>query len=403
MIEGIAQKQIKEEVQRAIRQLIERFWITRDGEGELYYLIKDNETEIKSFFRDTFRYRLIITHELVKLEKIPVKMYNWMGKKEVKNQASFKKQRDFVFLFCLLAFIEGKGRDDQFSLQNICEAIQAYYPQSDEREHVTIIWKEGSGYQNRLSLIRVLKYALKMKLLVVVDQYIEDFAADGTHDVLFERTPYVPNFIRNFKDTFSWNNYDDFTRSLEQANEEYIDGKHRFYRRLFLEPIVYHDEMTEDEQDYMKRFYHAVENNISKYTGYEFERYKKSYVLVKTQVVTGEVLHPAENMLSNLILRFAGNLLENQRHDTFSFSNTMELSNNEIQRILATLKDSDGRFWSKSFKEMSSEQLRMQVTDYLVNWNFADLIDDKTVMIKEGLFRIVGTYMHDNKKENQQL
>ena len=242
-----------------------------------------------------------------------------------------------------------------------------------------------------------------MKLLVVVDQYIEDFAADGTHDVLFERTPYVPNFIRNFKDTFSWNNYDDFTRSLEQANEEYIDGKHRFYRRLFLEPIVYHDEMTEDEQDYMKRFYHAVENNISKYTGYEFERYKKSYVLVKTQVVTGEVLHPAENMLSNLILRFAGNLLENQRHDTFSFSNTMELSNNEIQRILATLKDSDGRFWSKSFKEMSSEQLRMQVTDYLVNWNFADLIDDKTVMIKEGLFRIVGTYMHDNKKENQQL
>src|SRR5699024_2581963 len=234
-----------------------------------------------------------------------------------------------------------------------------------------IIWKEGSGYQNRLSLIRVLKYMLNMKLLVIVDQYLEDFAADAEHDVLFERTPYVPFLTRNFKDIFSWGNYDDFKLSLELSNEEYIDGKHRFYRRLFLEPIVYHNEITAEEQDYVKRFYPAIENNILKYTGYEFERYKQSYVLVKTQVVTGEVLHPAENMLSNLILRFGGFLLENQKKDAFSFTNTLELSNNEMKHMLASIKESDARFWSKSFKEMSSEQLRIQVTDYLVNWNFA--------------------------------
>lgn len=138
-------KRIKEEVQRCIRLLVERFWITREANVEEYYLIKDNEAEIKAFFRDTFRYRLIITHELVKLEKVPVKMYNWMGNKDVNGQTTFKRRRDFVFLFCILAFIEGKGRDDQFSLQNLCEAIQAYYPQPEDGEHVTIIWKEGSG------------------------------------------------------------------------------------------------------------------------------------------------------------------------------------------------------------------------------------------------------------------
>lgn len=146
--EEVSGKQIKEEVRRCIRLLIERFWITREDDEELYYLIKDNEAEIKPFFRDTFRYRLIITHELVKLEKVPIKTYNWMGNKDIKNQTIFRRQRDFVFLFCLLAFLEGEGKDDQFSLQNICEAIQAYYPQSDDDmgEHVTIIWKEGSGY-----------------------------------------------------------------------------------------------------------------------------------------------------------------------------------------------------------------------------------------------------------------
>lgn len=150
-----------------------------------------------------------------------------------------------------------------------------------------------------------------MKLIVDVDQYLEDFAADAEHDVLFERTPYVSYFIRNFKDLFAWNNYDDFQAFLANENDEYIDGKHRFYRRLFLEPIVYHHEMTEDEQDYVKRFYHKIESNIEKYTGYEFERYKHNSVLRKTMMVSGETLHPAENMLTNLILRFAGFILEN--------------------------------------------------------------------------------------------
>lgn len=393
-------KLMKEEVQRCIRLLIERFWITRDENEELYYLIKDNEVELKAFFRDTFRYRLIITHELAKLEKIPVKLYNWMGNKEVKSQTTFKKQRDLVFLFCILAFIEGKGRDDQFSLQDICEAIQAYYPQVEGREQVTIIWKEGTGYQNRLSLIRVLKYALKMKLIVDVDQYLDDFAADAEHDALFERTPYVSYFIRHFKDLFAWRNFDDFTAFLEEENEAYIDGKHRFYRRLFLEPIVYHQEITEDEQDYVKRFYHTIENNVTKYTGYEYERFKHNSILTKTTASPGEVLHPAGNMLSNLIVRLAGYLMENKTDDEFSFRNEMEISNQALQQILATLKKTDAAFWSKSFKQMSSEQLRLTVTDYLINWNFAEMKDDRTLTIKEGLFRVVGTYADANKEEN---
>lgn len=393
--EEVSGKQIKEEVRRCIRLLIERFWITREDDEALYYLIKDNEAEIKPFFRDTFRYRLIITHELVKLEKIPVKTYNWMGNKDIKNQTIFRRQRDYVFLFCLLAFLEGKGKDDQFSLQNICEAIQAYYPQSDDDmgEHVTIIWKEGSGYQNRLSLIRVLKYAIKMKLIVDVDQYLEDFAADATHDVLFERTPYVSYFIRDFKDLFSWNSFTDFTAFLENENSEYVDGKHRFYRRLFLEPIVYHHEITPEEQDYVKRFYHAIENNIHRYTGYEYERYKHNSVLTKTLMVQGEVLHPAENMLTNLILRLAGYLLEGPTDYEFSFTKEMDISNNEMHQILTKLKESDGRYWSKSFKQMTSEQLRVAVTNYLVNWNFAEVKDDRTLTIKEGMFRIVGDYL----------
>ncbi|MEW9674904.1 TIGR02678 family protein [Lentibacillus sp. L22] len=391
-------KQIKEEVQRCIRILLERFWITRDDNEELYYLIKDNEAEIKTFFRDTFRYRLIITHELIKLEKVPVRTFNWMGNKEVNGQSTFKRQRDFVFLFCLLAFIEGKGRDDQFSLQDICEAIQAYYPQSETKEHVTIIWKEGTGYKNRLSLVRVLKYALKMKLIVIVDQYLEDFATDATHDVLFERTPYVSYFIRNFKDLFAWDNYDDFQTFLANENNEYIDGKHRFYRRLFLEPIVYHHEISEDEQDYVKRFHHTIENNVQRYTGYEYEHYRHNSVLTKTTMVSGEVLHPAENMLSNLILSFAGYLLENQADYAFSFTNEIDISNNEIQQILSKLKENDSRFWSKSFKQMSTEQLRNVVTNFLVNWNFADMKDDKTVTLKEGLFRTVGSYQHEKSK-----
>lgn len=49
-----SKKQIKEEVQHCIRLLIEHFWITKKDNKALYYLIKDNEAEIKAFFRDKF-------------------------------------------------------------------------------------------------------------------------------------------------------------------------------------------------------------------------------------------------------------------------------------------------------------------------------------------------------------
>lgn len=241
-----------------------------------------------------------------------------------------------------------------------------------------------------------------MKLIVDVDQYLDDFAVDATHDVLFERTPYVSYFTRKVKDLFTWGDYKDFMADLANENDDaHINGKHRFYRRLFMEPIVYHHEITEEEQDYVRRFYHKIEENIHKYTGYIYERYQHNSALIKTMVTKSEVLHPADNMRTNLILRFAGYILGNQADYAFSFTNEIDISNNEIQQILAHLKDKEGRFWSKGYKEMSSEQLRNVVVEYLVNWNFAEVKDDKTLTLKEGLFRIVGDYSNEERAKEE--
>lgn len=398
-IETTQQKAIKEEVQQGIRVLIEKFWITREGNEELFYLIKDNEPDIKNFFRETLRYHLISTHDLIKLEKVPVTTYPWMGNKEIKTQKIFQHKRDFVFLFCLLAFLEGKGKEDQFSLQDICEALQGYYPQTDEQEPTIIIWKEGAGYKNRLSLIRVLKYASHMELIRIIDQDVEDFSGDANHDVLFERTLYLSHFIRSIKESESIHNFNDFTNSLKRENEEHVDAKHRYYRRLFFEPIVYNHELSAEELAYVKNQYHHIENNVNRYTDYEYERYQNNTMLVKKEEVTGEVLHPSSSMLSTLVLQLATYVLEHPQKFTFNATSQIEVSINDLEQILSKLKETNGKKWTKTFRTAETRSLRKQLTDYLLDWKFATELPNGSFSLREGLFRVTGDYFDETTKK----
>lgn len=385
------EKMVKEEVKQCIEQLLQRFWVIKDQDEELYYKITDHEAEIKKFFRETFHFRLIMTYEMIKLEKIPAKTYPWMGEKTVKGNPVFKTQRDFVFFFCFLAFLEGKTKDQQFTLQNICESLQAYYP-SDQ----PIIWKEGIGYQNRLSLVRILKYAVQSKLIWVVDQQIEDFAGDAAHDVLLQRTAFASYFLRQFQtDVTEWKSLNDFELYLDKENIELTERKHRYYRRLFLEPIVYHHEIPEDEADYLKHFYGAVENNVNRYTDYRFERYKHNSLLVRQAYSLGDVCHPSESMDAKLALMAGHYMLNKPGEFPLQFYNEIELTVDKIDYMLDDLREMYRKYWTQKLRKSSLTEIRTRFLTYLLAWNFAAPIDERTYLIKEGLFRVVGDYMED--------
>jgi uncharacterized protein (TIGR02678 family) len=379
-----AKTRIKEVVKESIHELLERFWVLRETDEELFYQIKDNEVEIKNYFRDNFRYRLISTHDLIKLEKIPVTPYTWMGEKQVGASDTFKKQQDYSFFFLLLAFLESQSLERQFTLQKICEYLE-------DSENGNLSWKDGTGYQNRLSLIRILKYAVKMNLLLVDDQEIEEFAGDGNHDVLFRRTPYCSYYIRSFSaDILEWESLDDFIAFLHKENNDVVDGKHRYYRRLFLEPIVYHRELDEEEQQYVKKAHHHIENNIYRYTDFDYERYKNSSLLVKSEYGLGEKVFPTENMLTKIILLFGAYLYEDLLYQGLKKNGEIRMNHFEMTNIFAELKAIHGKKWTKKYRVAETEDITNEAIQGMSDWNFLTQSNNEEYCIKEGLFRTIG-------------
>ncbi|MCR8982547.1 DUF2398 family protein [Brevibacillus laterosporus] len=128
-------KKITLDRKEIIQELLDRFWVLKKDDLDLYYQVFDMQLDLRHFFSETFRYGLIISHDMVKLEKTPTEVYEWLGAEQI---SDFSNTRDFVFLFLLLSFLEGKNNDHQFLLQDICEIISASYPGEE-----SITWKSG--------------------------------------------------------------------------------------------------------------------------------------------------------------------------------------------------------------------------------------------------------------------
>lgn len=384
----LKRNQVSPIVQKCITELLERFWVLKEYDEKLFFQIKDNEAELKRYFRETFMYRLFSTHELVKLEKIPVVPRDWMGEKVNNGTQVFKSSRDYYFFFLILAFLEGKKDEVQFSLQNICEYLQFH-------EEGELSWKDGAGYQNRLSLVRVMKYVVKMNLIRVIDEDLDDFSSNDAHDVLMQRTSYVSYFTRFFgQDVNEWQSLDDFLTYLAFENsEEMIERKHRYYRRLFLEPVVYNGDLNDREMEYVKNYNSTVENHLYKYYEYAYERYQYSSMLVKPERGAFEQLYPSDSMVTKLVMLFATYVYDHRMIYEMNDRSEIEIFDSEFKQIISDLKEQYRNNWTKAMKQSSVDHIQAEIVIEMKKWNFIEERSDGMWLLKDGLFRFMGDYL----------
>ena len=109
----------------------------------------------------------------------------------------------------ILMFLEEKEAMEQFVLSELTEYIQGQYQEEQ------IDW---TVYQYRRHLIKVLKYCVNSGILDVDDGSEENFAKDGSNEVLYENTGASRYFMRNFtQDIMGYTKPEDFQK------EEWID------------------------------------------------------------------------------------------------------------------------------------------------------------------------------------
>ena len=143
------------------RNLLDRFWITKAEDKELYYTLKRTQPEYKRFLNEQLGWNLIINESVIKLEKVPPKAMPWMGIQE------FSDTMDYCLLCALLLYLCDLDDGEQFLLSYLTEAIETF-----TKDLISVDW---TRFTHRKSLVRVLRYAQDIGLILVYDGSSESF------------------------------------------------------------------------------------------------------------------------------------------------------------------------------------------------------------------------------------
>ena len=209
----------------ALEILLGRRWILKSRDRELYYRMKDEAPAIKKFLTEKLGYQMIVNPYLIKIEKMPAKPENWMGILE------FNDKIEYVFFCMILMFLEEKEAMEQFVLSELTEYIQGQYQEEQ------IDW---TVYQYRRHLIKVLKYCVNSGILDVDDGSEENFAKDGSNEVLYENTGASRYFMRNFtQDIMGYTKPEDFQKEewIDVDEDRGIVRRQRVYRQLLMTEV----------------------------------------------------------------------------------------------------------------------------------------------------------------------
>ena len=130
-----------------IKILMEKFWIERETDKELYYSVKHvlNDRKFRLFIQQKLGWRLIHTEKLLKLEKRPAHAETFMGIQE------FMEIRDYCILCAVLIFLEDMEENTQFLLSELIRNVETVM-----KDYMECDWTD---FGQRKSLVRVLQYA----------------------------------------------------------------------------------------------------------------------------------------------------------------------------------------------------------------------------------------------------
>jgi uncharacterized protein (TIGR02678 family) len=386
--------ELDDPLQQCVYALFEHYWISKERQPDLYTLVYRHEIELKDLFERWFRYRLIIEPEYIKLVKTPVEAKPWMGIQ------SFQHRLDYIFLSCFIAYMEEKGEGQQFVLQDVCEAIINYYPGPASE----VTWTSRSVRQ---SLVRSVRYCEDMFVVKTFDRKIDDFQDNESHDMLFETTPFLRYFLNSFYFNYSAvRSFDDLREfMIEEEKREGVQPKHRFMRRLFLEPNIKREALSEEEKTLLEQYGSQLIRNVSEeFDHLELEEYPSMFMLTHARHFYGHY-YPAQNKSSTLSLMTTqfGTYLWDQIANGSIIPDeigTVTFTSDQALQIFALVKEMNDHGWSITYQRENTEKVWKEALSYMNSFGLARE-ESGHVYVCEALGRVTGEYEKGDNENDE--
>ena len=338
--------------------LLNRRWVLKAEDKELYYRMRDAIGEVRKFASEKLGCQVTENALMVKMEKIPVVTENFMG------ILDFSSKEEYAFFCILLMFLEDKDAQEQFILSQLTEYIAANMPGEP------VDW---TVYTSRRRLIKVLRYAVEQGILGITDGNDDAFMDNAAGEVLYENTGASRYFMRNFsKDITDYEKPEDFLESDWFAMDEDrgIARRHRVYKRLLFTPGMYRREGAEEDFEYLKYYGRRLTEDMEQNFDCHVHIHKGSaYVMLGDDCRMG-TMFPGNNVLSDIVLLVLAEIRQRveQKEWNIQQDEVCVVDSVVFEQLLRKIKQTYGKGFSKNYREMPESEFVKTVMDEMELW-----------------------------------
>ena len=366
--------------------LLEKRWVLKSEDKELYYKIRDAIGEIRKFATEKLGCQVLENSLMVKMEKIPAIPERFMGIEK------FTSKEEYAYLCVLLMFLEDKEPEGQFILSQLTEYIAANMPGE------SVDW---TSYVNRRRLVKVLRYATEQGILNVTDGNTDNFMDECTGEVLYENTGTSKYFMRNFpKDIMGYQNPEDFQESewFSMQEDRGIVRRHRVYKRLLFSPAMYKSEGPPEDFDYLKNYGRRLAEDLEQNFPCQVHIQRGSAFFIPGEDCDIGKEFPGNNAISDIILLCCAQIRKKIEAGVWNreMDETVVVSQEEFSRLVKEVKNTYGTGFTKNYREMTESEFVRNVMEEMESWTF--LREDKAqyqIILFPLTGKVVGCYPDD--------
>lgn len=366
-------------------ELLNWRWIIKKSDPDLYYQVKDNIKQYQDFVKDKLGYAMVINPLLIKLEKLPGRAQPWMG------ISAFDTTLCYVFFCYVLLYLEDKEPDEQFVLSQITDYISS---QTDASEPV-----DWTQFHQRKALIKVLTFCKEEQLIKISDGDDSGFVnALEAVEVLYENTGISKYFMRRFPFDITEVTSVQQLDAMDWQSDEGDRGivrRHRVYRRLLLEPVVYQNGLEDQDYLYLKNMRGVLANDFEHYFGADMHLHKNGAMLLFQEASQVSDAMPNRKNISDIVLQccaeirkaVADQVWEKQADDR------IYLSLVKWESFLEGVRDQYALGWSKGYREMPIKTLKAEINHWMIGFGMIERdVRNKSVWVLPASGKMMGQY-----------
>ncbi|GIO14777.1 TIGR02678 family protein [Cohnella xylanilytica] len=373
--------------------LLNRPWIRKDEDPELFYWVKDQYRELRDWFAEFTGFVLLLTRTMAKLDKAPLHALPWMGFGE------FRESRDYVFFTYGLWYLENKSELDQFLLTDMAEHLR----EQMVGEGMAVDW---THYPHRLSMVRALKKLRQLGALSAIDGEEGDWANNKEQNVLYECSPHARYMLRQFPQELnryeSLHDLHELAVYPETTEGELRQRRHRVYRRLLLEPVVMDRDWEPEDLKYIVNQRRSIADQLQLMFGWTISRYREGLLVFHPELTGESALFPTAAAMSDLAMLFAGEIRRRiHREDAVWYpenDGSIVLTRSDMETLLLVLQQKHKPYWSKEQQDMTSAELASGLMAHLVEWSLGRWISEEKFALSPALSRWNAEYRSEDSQ-----